>query len=65
MIYTATPVEFEIYDEAKCELVAKVTMVDLGAATIEIKTVVNRKSFDALVPAIQSALSAMKLEGDK
>lgn len=63
MIYTATPVEFEIYDDAN-ELAAKVKMFDSGAANVEIRTALDRRSFDALVPSIQQALSAMKLEGD-
>jgi len=65
MIYTATPTEFEIYDEEAKMLVAKVSMFDEGCANVEISSVVNRARFDALVPAIQQALSAMKLEGDK
>jgi hypothetical protein len=63
MIYTVTPTEFEIYDESKT-LAAKVSMFDEGAANVEIQTVLDRTSFDLLVPAIQQALSLMKLEGD-
>ena len=63
MIFTAHPVEFEIHDETNT-LAAKVTMFDDACATVEIKSVMNRHSFDALVPAIQKALTAMKLEGD-
>lgn len=65
MTYTVTPTEFEIYDEESKILAAKVSMFDKGIAHIDIKTVVDRTSFDALVPAIQQALSAIKLEGDK
>lgn len=62
--FTEHPVEFEIYGDDKT-LAAKVSAFDEGAATVEISTVVNRKSFDALAVAIQRALSAMNLEGDK
>ena len=62
MTYTVTPTEIEIYEAI--ELVAKVSMFDEGAANVEIKTVVTRKSFDALVPSIQQALDSMKLVGD-
>lgn len=62
MTYTVTPTEIEIYEAT--ELVAKVSMFDEGAANVEIKTVVTRRSFDALVPSIQQALSSMKLVGD-
>lgn len=63
MIFTTHPVEFEIYDDANT-LSAKVTAFDESCATVEIRAVMNRHSFDALVPAIQKALSEMKLEGD-
>jgi hypothetical protein len=65
MSYTATPVEFEIYDEDAKMLVAKVTMVDEGGATIELKSCFDRTTFDAIVPSLQYALSAMKLDGDQ
>jgi hypothetical protein len=65
MTYTAIPVEFEIYDEDAKKLMAKVTMFDEGGATIEMKSVFDRTTFDAIVPSLQYALSAMKLDGDK
>jgi hypothetical protein len=65
MTYTATPVEFEIYDEDAKMMVAKVTMVDEGGATIELKRCLDRTTFDAIVPSLQYALSAMRLDGDK
>jgi hypothetical protein len=65
MTYTATPVEFEIYHEEAKMRVAKVTMFDEGGATIELHGVFDRTTFDAIVPSLQHALSAMKLEGDK
>ena len=64
IIFTVCPVEFEIYGDDK-QLAAKVSMFDEGAATVEIKTVLDRTSFDLLVPAIQRALSLMELLGDK
>jgi len=65
MIYTATPTVFEIHDDETNEFAARVSMFDEGGATIELKRCFDRSSFDALVPAIQQALSAMNLEGDK
>ena len=65
MTYIVTPTEFEIYESDSKVLAAKVSIFDEGGANIEIKTVANRTSFDLLVPAIQHALSAMQLEGDK
>lgn len=64
MIYTSTPVVFEIIEESG-DIAAKVSCFDEGAANVEILKLHNRHSFDALVPHIQVALSAMKLEGDK
>jgi len=63
MTYTITPTVIEIY-EADNMLAAKVIMFNEGAANVDIKTVVTRKSFDALVPSIQQALDSMKLVGD-
>lgn len=65
MTYTVTPVEFEIHDEDEKMLVAKVTMFDEGGATIELKSCFDRTTFDAIVPSLQYALSAMNLDGDK
>ena len=62
--YTLHPVQFEIIDDAD-DLAAKITMFDSGAATIEIKTLVDCAAFDALVPHIQNALAQMQFEGDK
>jgi hypothetical protein len=64
MTYTATPTVFEIYHSESTELAAKVSMFDEGGAEIEIKQCWDRHSFDELVPAIQQALSSMKLAGD-
>jgi hypothetical protein len=62
--FTECPTDFEIYGDDKM-LAAKVSMFDEGAATVEIKTALDRTSFDLLVPAIQRALSAMDLAGDR
>jgi hypothetical protein len=61
--FTAMPTEFEIYDDTST-LAVKVSMFDEGGATVEIKTCMDRTSFDLLVPHIQRALSEMKLTGD-
>lgn len=62
---TCIPTTFEIHDEAARQLYAKVEMLDDGVAKVEIFTVLNRTSFDNLVPQIQKALSAMDLDGDR
>ena len=64
MIYSLTPVRYEIYNEDMKELAASVEMFDEGGAVVEIKGVYDRTTFDRLVPLIQQALSAMKLVGD-
>ena len=65
MTYTVTPVEFEIHDDDSKMLIAKVVMFDEGGATIELKSCFDRTTFDAIVPSLQHALSAMKLTGDQ
>jgi len=65
LTYTATPTVFEIHDDETHEFVARVSMFDEGGATIELKSCFDRTTFDAIVPSLQYALSAMKLEGDK
>jgi len=65
LTYTATPTVFEIHDDETHEFVARVSMFDEGGATIELKSCFDRTTFDAIVPSLQHALSAMNLEGDK
>lgn len=65
MTYTSTPTVFEIHDNETNEFVARVSMFDEGGATIELKSCFDRTTFDAIVPSLQSALSAMKLTGDQ
>ena len=65
MIYIATPTVFEIHDDETKELAARVSMFDEGGATIELKSCFDRRSFDAIVPSLQYALSAMELAGDQ
>ena len=65
MTYTATPTVFEIHDDETHEFVARVSMFDEGGATIELKSCFDRRSFDAIVPSLQYALSAMNLTGDQ
>jgi hypothetical protein len=65
MTYTATPTVFEIHDDDAKMFVARVSMFDEGGATIELKSCFDRTTFDAIVPSLQYALSAMKLDGDK
>ena len=65
MTYTATPTVFEIHDNETHEFVARVSMFDEVGATIELKSCFERRSFDAIVPSLQHALSSMKLAGDQ
>ena len=65
MTYTATPTVFEIHDNETHEFVARVSMFDEGGATIELKSCFDRTTFDAIVPSLQYALSAMNLTGDQ
>ena len=57
---TSFPVAFEIYDEK--ELIAKISMFDEGASSVEIMAVNNPSSWQEVSRAIFFALKAMHPE---
>ena len=60
MTYTATPTQFEIYDDDDPqELAAKIMMQDEVASTIEIRTCVNPDNWPDLAEEIMQALTKM------
>lgn len=60
MTYTSIPVRFEIYDDSKRELAAKINAQGDGfASTIEIRTCVNPDNWPDLADTITQTLLKM------
>lgn len=62
---TATPTSYEINDDETKDVLAKISMFDEGASTVEIITAVDAESWLELSAAIYAALMVMhpKKEG--
>ena len=56
---TATPTSYEIDDDETGEMLAKITMFDEGASSVEIVTCVDAGSWGELAIVIQAALLKM------